>query len=123
MSEKTLHRSVCDYIRLQYPSVLFNSDLAGATKLTIGQAVAIKNLRSNRGWPDIFIAEPRHGYHGLFIELKKEGVRLFKKNGDTVDDHVAEQIKMSELLIERKYVAKFAIGFDLAKEIIDDYLK
>jgi hypothetical protein len=123
MSEKTLHRAVCDYIRLQYPSVLFNSDLAGATKLTIGQAVAIKNLRSNRGWPDIFIAEPRHGYHGLFIELKKEGVKLFKKNGDPIDDHVAEQIKMSELLFKRRYVVKFAIGFDLTKEIIDDYLK
>jgi hypothetical protein len=123
MSEKNLHRAVCDYLRYQYPNVLFNSDLAGSMKLTIGQAVALKNLRSNRGFPDITIYEPRHNYHGLFIELKKEGEKLFKKDGTPVSDHLTEQIKMLELLIERKYVAKFAIGFDQAKNIIDDYFK
>ena len=40
-SEKTLHRAVCDYLRYQYPDVIFSTDLSGATKLTIGQAVAI----------------------------------------------------------------------------------
>ena len=125
MSERTLHRAVCDYLRLQYPEVLFNSDLAGATKLTMGQAVAMKALRSDRGWPDLFIAEPgkRFKYHGLFIELKKEGTKLWKKNGEPTTPHIAEQVKMLEKLDARGYSVAFAIGFDQAKSIIDNYMK
>jgi hypothetical protein len=122
MSEKTLHRAVCDYLRLQYPQIMFNSDLAGATKLTMGQAVAMKALRSNRGFPDLVIYEPRGGYHGLFIELKKEGEKLIKRNGDFVSDHVAEQSDCMGKLGAKGYNCFFAIGFDEAKTIIDNYL-
>jgi hypothetical protein len=124
MSEKSLHRAVCDYIRMAYPRILFNSDLAGATKLTMGQAVAMKALRSGRGWPDILIAEPRGDYHALFIELKKEGEKLYKKDGVTpVSDHIAEQIAMLDKLKEKGYKAMFGIGWDSTKSIIDFYLK
>jgi hypothetical protein len=124
MTEKTLHKQVCQYLRLQYPNVLFNSDLAGSNLLTIGQAVQLKTLRSNRGFPDIAIYEPRRGFHGLFIELKKEGIRLYKKDGVTpVDDHITEQLQVIKLLTERMYYASVCIGFDNAKFIIDEYLK
>ena len=130
MSEKTLHRQVCDYLRYQYPKVIFSSDLSGATKLTIGQGKALKNLRSGRGFPDLQIMEPRGKYHGLFIELKAEGTDLLKKK--MVDaygypmwstPHIREQHEMLEALEQRGYRAEFAIGFDDAKEIIDNYLK
>ena len=123
MSEKTIHRAVCDYIRNQYPSVMFNSDMSGATKLTIGQAVALKNLRSNRGYPDIVIYEPRGGLHGLFIELKDEGVKLWNKSGQPATPHIAEQSECLFKLDKRGYAVAFAIGFDDAKRIIDEYLK
>ena len=122
MNEKQLHKAVCKYLRLQFPKVMFNSDLSGATKMTIGQAVQIKKLRSNRGWPDIFIPEPRGESHGLWLELKAEGTKLYKKNGDFVSDHVAEQNECMLKLIERGYEAYFAIGFDNAKMLIDEYL-
>ena len=130
MNEKTLHRQVCDYLRYQYPHCIFNTDLSGATKLTMGQAVAMKRLRSGRGFPDIQIMEPRNGYHGLFLELKKEGTPLLKKR--LVDaygypcwasDHIKEQNEMIETLRERGYKAEFAIGFSEAQKIIDEYLK
>jgi hypothetical protein len=122
MSEKTLHRAVCDYIRYQYPGILFNSDLAGATKLTIGQAVAMKNLRSNRGFPDLVIYEPRGIYYGLFIELKDEGIRIYNKNGKLATPHIQEQFDCLTSLFCKGYQALFAIGFDQAKNIIDEYL-
>lgn len=122
MSEKKLHKAVCEYLKLQYPHVMFNTDLSGATKLTIGQAVQIKALRSNKGWPDIFIAEPRNGLNGLWLELKAEGSKLFKKNGEFVNDHIASQNECLLKLIERGYAAYFAIGFDNAKILIDEYL-
>ena len=54
-TEKELQKMVCDYLKVKYPKILFNSDMAGAMKLTIGQAVQISKLRSNKGFPDIAI--------------------------------------------------------------------
>lgn len=123
MSEKTLHKAVCQYIRLQYPGILFNSDLTGATKLTIGQAVSMKHLRSDRGWPDIFIAESRYEYHGLFIELKAEGTKITNAKGFPTTPHIAEQFLILERLSCKGYKAEFAVGFDEAKKMIDEYLR
>ena len=123
MSEKTLHRAVCDYLRYQYPGVLFNSDLAGSMKLTIGQAMAMKNLRSNRGFPDISIYEPRKGYHGLFIEIKVEGTKLLNKSLQPATPHINEQYEVLIALREKGYKCEFGVGFDECKKIIDEYLK
>lgn len=62
-------------------------------------------------------------YAGLMIELKREGTRIYKKNGELVaDEHIREQARMLDELRERGYAAHFAIGFDQAKQIIDEYL-
>lgn len=123
MNEKQLQKAVCQYLRMQYNGVLFNSDLSGATKLTIGQASAMKSLRSNRGFPDLVIYEARHNYHGLFIELKIEGTKLYKKNGDPITPHIEEQLYCLLKLKSKGYQTAFAIGFDEAKKFIDEYLK
>lgn len=60
--------------------------------------------------------------HGLFLELKKDGTRLKKKNGDWATEHIAAQAKMLDELYERGYAAEFVVGFDEAKKIIDEYL-
>lgn len=121
-NEKSLHKAVCDYIRYQYPGTLFNSDLAGSMKLTIGQATAMKALRSNRGFPDITIYEPRGVYSGLLLEIKTEGTKLFIKSGLPATPHIAEQHECIKMLINKGYYAKFGCGFDECKHIIDNYL-
>ena len=124
-SEAKLHEAVCDYIRLQYPDVLFNSDMSGV-KLTMGQAIKAKKLRSSKGFPDLVIYEPRKLgfiYYGLFLELKIEGTKLYKKNGEAATIHIAEQQEMIIKLIKLGYYASFACGFNEAKKIIDEYLK
>lgn len=120
--EKDLHRAVCEYLRLQYPKVMFNSDMSGL-RLTIGQATQAKRMRSNQGFPDIVIYEARHGYHALFLELKREGERIFLKDGKTpTTPHIAEQAECINKLCDRMYNAQFVIGFDEAREVIDRYL-
>ena len=129
MKESDLQIAVADYLRLQYPEVIFHSDFGSGIKLTKGQA--IKQKRQNggrRSWPDMFIAEPVFkedctGCYGLMIELKKDGTRLKKKNGEWASDHIAEQAEMLEKLEFRGYRAMFAVGFDEAKKIIDLYFK
>jgi hypothetical protein len=122
MSEKTLHRAVCDYIRLQYPHVLFNSDLSGI-RLTMGQAVQVKALRTCSGFPDIVIYEPHKGYHALFIELKRKGERVYTKQGTPATPHIKEQCDMIAKLQFRGYSAWLCVGFDEAKDAIDSYLR
>lgn len=123
MTEAELQNQVADYLRLQYPNVIFHSDFGSGIKLTPGQAIRQKRQNGGiRAWPDMFIAEPTAKKHGLFIELKREGTRLKKKDGTWASEHLAEQDDLLDRLRFRDYEAQFAVGFDEAKRIIDDYL-
>ena len=82
----------------------------------------LKAIQGNRGFPDLFIIESHKGCHGLFLELKTEGTRLYKKSGETVSPHITEQWNYICELRDRDYRADFAIGFDDAMKKIDDYL-
>jgi hypothetical protein len=120
MKESDLHRQVCEYLKIQYPKVLFNTDMSGI-RLTIGQAIQAKRLRSGNGFPDLMILEPRGAYCGLFIELKKETPYL-KSGLLKHDKHLAEQEIMISELVKRGYFATFAWKFEHCKMIIDVYL-
>lgn len=123
MKESDLQVQVADYLRLRYPDVQFHSDYGSGLKLTKGQAM--KQYRQNggrRGWPDMVLAEPRNGLHGLFIELKAKGVRLKKKDGTWASSHLEGQNEVLNKLQRKGYAAYFAVGFEEAKQIIDDYL-
>lgn len=138
MREHDIYKMIADYLRYQYPTVIYRFDLAADLKLTMGQASKHKRLQRYRGYPDLFIAEPvdiritphfkpdkrtRH-YNGLYLEIKKEGVRIFKQDGRLVaDEHIREQFDMLVDLRQRGYAAEFAIGFEGAKKLIDDYME
>ena len=116
-------KSLCQYISLQYPDVIFASDLSGI-RLPQGLANKIKSLKCGRGIPDLFIYEPKGGYAGLAIELKATGVVTHKKDGSLLsNDHLKEQEEMLLKLSEKGYLALFCIGFDNAKIIVDAYMK
>lgn len=121
MSEKLEHRQICRYLRIQYPDVIFNTDLSGI-KLNQGQAIAVKELRSSNGFPDIMIFEARKGFNGLFIELKRTGEVIYKRDGTVKTDHLKQQEQMISNLKKRGYEACFCIGFEEAKNKIDWYL-
>lgn len=79
----------------------------------------------------MFVAEPRtvkrgndkYHYAGLFIELKREGTRILKKDGVSyATSHIKDQAGVMVALNRAGYLALFAVGFDQAKQIIDEYL-
>ena len=121
-AEYILCNAISIYLRLQYPKVLFHWDQAGLN-LSIAQAGMNKAIQHGRGWPDLFIAEPRGRCHGLFIEVKIEGTRLVKANGEPYTPHIAEQFAVLNELEQRGYAATFGVGFDECKKIIDAYLQ
>lgn len=123
MTEADLQVQVAYYLRLQYPDVIFHSDYGSGVRLTRYQAgVQRKQNGGRRAYPDMFIAKMMNSKGGLFIELKKEGTKLEKKDGTWLTPHLAEQAEMLEKLRGEGYEATFAVGFDKAKEIIDNYL-
>lgn len=123
MNEAELQKQVAIYIRMQYPDVIFHSDFGSGAKLSPWQARMQKMQNGGRrAWPDMMIAEPIGNYHGLFIELKREGARLKKQNGEWASSHIAEQNIMLNELSNKGYKAEFAIGFEQALDLIDDYL-
>ena len=122
-TEAQIQQQICEYIRLQYPDVFFTSDMAGVN-LNIFVASKMKKLRCSKGVPDLMIFEARHGYHGLFIELKRPEARVFHtKTHEPADEHVTEQIVVLNTLRSKGYCAEMVRGFDNAKIVIDWYLK
>lgn len=91
MTEAQLQEQIAQYLRLQYPNVLFHSDFGSGIKMTKGQA--IKQKRQNggiRGWPDLFVAEPVYEEVEQWKDIENyEGVykisdhaRIKRINGD-----------------------------------------
>lgn len=120
--EYQLCKAISTYLKLQYPHVLFHFDYAGLN-LSIVQAARMKSIQGLIGYPDLFIAHPVGRWHGLFIEVKKDGHQIFTSKGVVKKDkHIQEQIDFSTKLYYRGYAAYFGYSFDSIKDIIDKYL-
>jgi hypothetical protein len=87
--EHQLYEKLARYLQQNYPSVIYRFDLAADLKLTKGQAAKFKRLHPNRGYPDLFIAEPRidvgkevNGMYELtksHFETKDNPIEVFNK--------------------------------------------
>ena len=124
--EELLHLKICDYLRKNYPDVLFRTDFSSGMKMTPGQAAKHKKFQKGRSWPDLFIAEPRELwnkkiYHGMYLELKSK--TIYKLDGTLrKNKHVEEQAEMLTDLREKGYYAEFVIGYEQAIFEIQQYL-
>lgn len=134
-TEENLHLKICDYLRKNYPDVLFRTDFSSGMKMNPGQAAKHKKFQKSRAWPDLFIAKSgvvefkEDGLiahlrkNGIFLELKADGVKLYKKDGTLrKNKHIEEQAEILDKLNESGYYARFAVGYDEAIQIITDYL-
>jgi hypothetical protein len=120
--EYQICKAIATYLKYQYPNVLYRFDGAGQN-LSIAAARMNKSIQKIRGYPDLLILEPKSGYHGLFIELKKEGTKILNKAGKPATDHIQEQQDCMTELALKGYFCAFAVGFDAAKNVIDKYFK
>jgi len=123
--EDKLQAAVVTYLKLNY-NALYCASLGGQYQKYDSQKLKAKRTGYKKGFPDLFIYEPRGGYNGLAIELKALGSSPFKKNGDYKKDYGIggkrySQTEWIENLRLRGYKAEFCTGFDDAKEKIDNY--
>lgn len=118
--EKAIQQAICRYLNRQ--GYDFYCDWASGAYLTMGQNTARAALASRRGWVDLFIAEPRRGYHGLFLEVKNENVKTHTKDGQVVaNTRIRAQDQFLRRQADKGYCALFVHGIDEAKDKIDWY--
>ena len=127
------------YVKQNYPEAIVESDYAAGLDLTNTQRIKMMQLRSERGMPDVRIYFPSRGYHGLIIELKKEGTVIYKKDGSlrklgyvnkykrygkwfiVRGDHNVDQENTLNKFRKLGYFADRAIGRSQAKNLVDWY--
>ncbi len=121
-AEYRICRAIALYLKLAYPKCLFHWDLTGSN-LSMAQAGKMKAIQGDRGFPDLVIYEKRGGFGALALEIKAEGTKLYKRNGEPVSDHIREQRDCLLQLHLRGYQSGFAIGFSNAQKVIDEYMR
>lgn len=116
--EQLLSLRVANFMRTDYPDVIFRFDLAADMPLPIYHAKRNRELHGkwSRGYPDLLIAKMRGKYGGLYLELKAT-----PKVPNT--PHTVRQRAYHELLKGSGYKVKFTCGFDEAIRAIKKYLK
>tara|TARA_R100000655_G_scaffold4623_3_gene14948 strand:+ start:1883 stop:2215 length:333 start_codon:yes stop_codon:yes gene_type:complete len=110
MKEYQLQKSICSYLDLK--NVLYCGSMGGQYQKFYSQRNKAKASGYKRGFPDLFIYEPRNNYHGLAIELK---VGYNKPTN--------EQLAWIEELNERGYKAHVCTGIEETLKVINNYLK
>lgn len=126
MSESTEQQALIYWYRMQYPDRMIfaipNGEWLHGNKLQrIKQMQKAKREGLLPGTSDLFIPEPvwqgagGEYYHGLFIEMKDVGATQCKVS--------PEQKQFIEDMRKRGYAAHWAAGFDVAKPIIEDYMR
>jgi len=99
------------------PEVLFCAS-AGGMRTSIGVAKKMKRAGYKRGFPDIFIYEPRGKYHGLALEVKFQGTTQVEQK-----DWKAKLEARSYKAIIMPNNLDFQEAIEWAKREIGDYLK
>lgn len=122
--EWSVQLQFCKWIKLQYPNLLFRSDIQSAGKLSGAMQNIKLILDPYKGFPDVQVYLPKGNYIGLFIELKRLDSGTFLKDGTlSKSKHVQDQAAMHNLLRSFGYRVEFAEGFEEAKQVLESYLK
>ncbi len=122
-SEARIHEAFCKYVATKYPTLIFTSESSGI-RLTMGQAVKAKKLRSSSKLPDFWLAEPRGPFHGFFLELKRSRAEVYRKDGTLIKkERIHGQAVMIARLQNRGYYADFGFGLDDCIKKLDQYME
>ena len=108
MKEYQLQKSVCKFLDLK--GYLFCGSMGGQYQVFRSQRIKAKNSGYKRGFPDLFIYEPKGKYNGLAIELKVG-----------YNKATQEQLQWISKLRKRGYCAEICNGIDETINIINKY--
>ena len=125
-SEDSIQMSCVSWFRVAHPELarlLHHSANEGkrtthivhthaGTRVVCSGGARLKAMGMQTGFPDLFLAVPRKGMHGLFIEMKSETGRL-----------EPSQREMLALLSEQGYATAVCRSLDEFQDVTDNYLQ
>jgi hypothetical protein len=85
---------------------------SGGFRSNVARVQRMKREGVRSGVPDVFVPVPRGGFHGLFLELKRQ------KGGSITP----EQKAWHAVLIRHGYQVAVCKGFEAAKQAVESYL-
>ena len=106
--------SWCDINRNKYPELRLLHNIPNGGQRNKSTAIALKRQGVKAGVPDLMLPVARAGYHGLYIELKKE---------DKTNKTTALQKQWLTDLAEQGYFTAVCYGYDEAVQTLKDYLE
>ena len=125
-SEDSIQMSCVSWFRIVHPELarlLHHSANEGkrttrivhthaGTRVVCSGGARLKAMGMQTGFPDLFLAVPSRGMHGLFIEMKSETGRL-----------EPSQREMLALLSEQGYATAICRSLDDFQHVTDSYLQ
>ena len=125
-SEDSIQMSCVSWFRVAHPELarlLHHSANEGkrttrivhthaGTRVVCSGGARLKAMGMQTGFPDLFLAVPRRGMHGLFIEMKSATGRL-----------EPSQREMLALLSEQGYATAVCRSLDDFQDVVDSYLQ
>ena len=101
-----------EFSTAKHPCLRFLFAIPNGGKRNVITAMNMKREGVKSGVPDLFLAHPSKGFHGLFIEMKK------RKGGKTSE----AQNRWLTMLSAEGYRAEVCQGWEEAKNVIEQYI-
>jgi len=121
MSEHHEQCAVVSWFKMQYPqyarcimSIPNGAHLAGTPKQRAQKMAKMKKEGFKPGASDLFIAVPKNGFHGLWLEMKDQG-KTISSLSDNQEEHLND-------MTDQGYAAYWAAGFEMAERVIRRYM-
>lgn len=107
-TEDAEQEAIIEYCELKHIVVVH---IPNESKRSLAYGAKMKRMGLRKGFPDLLFPTPCKGYHGLYIELKR--------NKDSKP--TKEQLQWLYYLNEQKYKAELCYGADEAIKVIEEY--
>lgn len=111
--QMTLFRWAAEMAVYKWPELNLLHHIANGGSRHKIEAARLKAQGVKPGIPDVFLPVPRKGYHGLYIEMKRQ-------KGGTVSQ---DQKEMIEALQYQGYRVEVCKGFHAAANVIEEYME
>jgi hypothetical protein len=109
----------CELAAATYPELRYLHAVPNGGDRHPAVAAKLRAEGCRKGVPDIFLDVPRHGFHGLRIELKRPGD---KAQGVKRGEVKPEQADWLAFLAEQGYLAVVCWGWESARDTLQTYL-
>ncbi len=122
-AEDSLNIACANYMRLQYPKVLFTHVPNGGSRNAI-EAAKLKKMGVSKGCPDLLIFHRTSGCAGLAIELKVKYTKVLKSGTikETPNMPTPEQMQWLEDLYNQNWSTHVIYSLDEFRVVVDGYM-